>query len=311
MELRQLALFVAVAEELNFTRAASRMHISQPPLSRQIARLEASLQVRLLDRTQQSVTLTAAGHAFLPEARRLLAIASHAPEVARRAERGESGVFRIGFVGSMIYTSAPALIGAFRRSYPSVDISLVQLTVTKQVEMLLAGDLDIGFIRHRLVNAQLNTIRILKEPLIVALSADHPLAKMKAINLAQLADENFISFSRTQAPAFFEQLLRTCDAAGFSPRIAMEAEPLSTMIGLVAAGAGIAIVPESTDRIRIGNVAYRKLAGPPTYSELLLAWRAANVPGTVLNFLAVRENHISSPSRIVRVKPEQVRTRSA
>jgi len=124
MDLRQLACFVAVAEELNFSRAASRMHISQPPLSRQIANLEGELRVRLLERSPQSVSLTAAGRGFLPEARRILALAAKAPEAARRAQRGETGALRIGFVGSTIYTSVPALVGRFRQAYPQVDVTL-------------------------------------------------------------------------------------------------------------------------------------------------------------------------------------------
>lgn len=287
LDLRQVALFVAVAEELSFTRAALRMHISQPPLSRQIARLEDQLGMRLLERSRQSVALTAAGKALLPEARRLLELATRAPEVARRAERGETGTLRVGFVGSMIYTSIPTLIGRFRRTYPDVEIVLHQLTVSKQVEMLVAGDLDLGFLRHQLIHEQLSSRLLFLEPSIVVLPRDHPLAAQRTINLPDLSRDKFISFTRQDGPGFFELLLRICGEAGFSPQIVMEANPLSTVIGLVASGAGIAVVPQSMSRLRIRNVVYRRLAGARTTSELLLAWKKESVPATVTNFLAL------------------------
>lgn len=269
MDLRQLACFVAVAEELNFSRAAQRMHISQPPLSRQIARLEEELRVRLLDRSPQAVALTAAGRGLLPEARRILALAAAAPEAARRADRGETGSLRIGFVGSTIYTSLPALVGRFRQMYPGVDVTLLQLTVAKQIDMLLSGDIDVGFIRQPISNPLLKTLSLFKEPFVAAIPAHHPLASQSTVNLRQLADENFIAFSRHEAPAIHEQLRRMCEAVGFSPRITIEAHPMSTMVGLVASGAGVAIVPKSMHRQNILNVAYRKRHGDARQYRIL------------------------------------------
>lgn len=285
MDLRQLECFVAVAEELNFRRAARRVHISQPPLSRQISRLEGDLGVRLLDRSPQGVALTAAGKAFLSEAQKLLVLAASAPEVARRADRGETGILRIGFVGSTIYTSVPTLVGRFRLAYPHVDIRLSQLTVARQVNMLLCGDIDVGVIRQSIKLPDLATRRLFKEPFVAALPAHHRLATLPAIALQQLALEPFVSFSKQEAPAISEQLVETCHAAGFAPNIVLEAHPMSTVVGLVASGAGVAIVPASMQRLQIENVVYKTLVGTHAVSEFFLAWGRGNDCVTLKRFL--------------------------
>ncbi len=291
MDLRQLQCFVAVAEELSFSRAAQRMHISQPPLSRQIANLESELRVRLLDRSPQTVSLTAAGRGFLPEARRILALAAKAPEAARRAARGDTGSLRIGFVGSTIYTSVPALVGKFRQFYPEVSITLSQGIVSRQVDLLLAGEIDVGLVRQPVSNPYLRSLSLFKEPFVVAIPSNHPLAAKPTVNLRQLADEDMVIFSRQEAPAIYEHLRKMCEKAGFTPRIALEAHPMSTVIGLVASGAGIAIVPQSMHRLNILNATYRKLTGTREMSEFFLVWRRDDESPTLQNFLKVQKAH--------------------
>ncbi|SFU83692.1 transcriptional regulator, LysR family [Polaromonas sp. YR568] len=288
MDLRQLSYFVAVAEELSFSRAAVRVHISQPPLSRQIAKLEEELGAVLLARSSHEVTLTPAGHALLDEARRLLAQAGGIKDVVARAQRGETGSLRIGFVGSTLYTSVPALLSRYRQLYPQVAVSVQQATVAKQTVMLKNGDIDIGIIRQPITDAKLVTRSLFKEDFMVALPAHHRLAGQQAVALKALADEDFVFFSRSEAPAIHEQLRRMCEAAGFSPRIVQEVYPMSTVVGLVAAGVGIAIVPESMQRLRMQHVLYRDLLGTKAKTEFFLAWRADNDSQTLKGFLEMK-----------------------
>lgn len=287
MELRQLACFVAAAEELNFSRAAARMHISQPPFSRQIAKLERELGTRLLTRSSRSVSLTPAGANFLAEARQVLAMAQKAAEVARRTQRGEIGSLRIGFVGSTIYTSVPAQLQAFRKLYPDAEITLQQMTVARQIDLLLAGQIDLGFIRQPVSNPRLAMSSLLKERFVVAVPATHALAEREDVDLGEIADEDLVAFSREEAPAIHSQLLTMCRERGFTPRIVQEVYPMSTVVGLVASGIGLAIVPELMSRLNILDVVYIALTGTERRSELLLAWRVDDELSVLRNFLAM------------------------
>lgn len=288
MDLRQLSYFVAVAEELSFSRAAVRVHISQPPLSRQIAKLEQELGAQLLVRSSHEVVLTQAGQALLEEARRLLALSAAIPEVVGRASRGETGSLRIGFVGSTIYTSVPALLSQYRRLYPQVAVSVQQLTVARQTVMLKNSEIDVGIIRQPVTEPWLATRSLFKEGFMAALPAHHRLAGQDKVMLQSLADDDFVFFSRSEAPAIHEQLRKMCEAAGFSPRIVQESYPMSTVVGLVAAGVGIAIVPESMHSLQMQNVVYRKLGGTKAKTEFFLAWHVDNTSQTLKGFLDMK-----------------------
>jgi DNA-binding transcriptional LysR family regulator len=287
MNLRQLGYFVAVAEELSFSRAATRVHISQPPLSRQVARLEGELGVRLLHRTTHEVTLTEAGQAFLAEARQMLSLATRAGHAARRAARGETGHLRVGFIGSALYSSLPQLLRQFRQRYPEVELSLMQLTIAKQADALRNREIDLGIIRQYLSDDTLAMRRLVREPFVVALPLDHPLAKRKKIMLQSLAEEDFVVFSREDAPVVYQQMLQMCERAGYRPRIVQEARPMATVVGLVAAGLGVAIVPESMQRINIEHVVYRTLGGTRACNEYVIAWHRENRSPALAGFMAL------------------------
>lgn len=285
MELRQLRYFVAVAEELSFSRAAVRVHISQPPLSRQVALLEREIGVQLLHRTTHEVSLTKAGEAFLAEARQLLALSAKAADVAQRASRGETGRIRVGFIGAALYSFLPRLLREYRQRYPEVEISLTQLTIAQQAEALRNREIDVGVIRQHIADDALLTWCMVREPFMVALPLDHPLAQRKKIMLKALSQEPFILFNRKDAPVVYDQTLRMCEQVGFSPHIVQEARPMATVVGLVAAGLGVSIVPSSMQRINIEHVAYRPLGGTRAVNEFVISWHRDHRSPVLARFL--------------------------
>ena len=290
MDLRQLNYFVAVAEELNFSRAAARVHISQPALSRQVMSLERELGVKMLVRSSHAVQLTAAGLELLDNAHQLLSLARDIPAAVQRVAKGEVGRLRVGFVGSTIFTSVPALIGEFRRNFPMVAVDLKQATVARQINLLNLGDIDVGIVRQSINESKLQTRQLFQESFFVALPVEHRLTNRSSIFLKQLADESFVTFSRSEAPNIDAQLRRMCGSCGFVPHVVQEAHPLSTVVGLVAAGVGIAIVPNSMRQVQIKGVTYRELKGTRERSAFLLAWRRNDQSPALVNFLETARN---------------------
>lgn len=262
MELRHLRYFVAVAEELHFGRAAELLRISQPPLSQQIQALEAELGVRLFDRTNRRVSLTDAGRLFLEETRRTLAQVDKSVDVVRRANQGELGELQVGFTSSAPFTSIlPRAILAFREAFPAVHLALQEMTSKQVVEAVQDETLQVGMIRPFALPAGLQTTELFSEPLVALMHAGHPLAsdREEGIWLAELAAEPFVFFPRSYGTGLYDQLLNLARQAGFNPRIAQEANEALTIIGLVAAGLGVSVLPASFQRIRIDGVAFRTL----------------------------------------------------
>lgn len=288
MELRHLRYFVAVAEERHFGRAARRLRIAQPPLSRQIQALEAELGFPLLDRSRRRVELTAAGAVLLAHAGHVFGALDLGVHEARRASAGESGRIAIGYLSSLAYSGLTELLRAYRERFPGVEIALRDLPPAEQVASLKSGAIDVGFVRGPLDDPALVAECVRREALVVALPAAHPLAARKRVALASLAREPFVLFPRQRGPAFFDELMALCRAAGFTPRVVQEAPQLD-VISLVAAGFGVSIFPSSIRNVIREGLAIRALiagAGTPR-TELLLTWRAGDASPPVREFVAM------------------------
>ena len=278
IELRQLRYFVAVAEEMHFGRAARRLHMTQPPLSQAIQALEARLGAELFQRTRRSVSLSAAGRALLPEAQRLLQQADALPSLAQRAAAGESGSLSIAFVSMADYSVMPQALRDFRAAYPSVAIQLHEATTDLQLEMLSSGEIDLGLLVMPLpdkLKTEFDSLQVLSEPLMLALP-EGLVRKRGPVSLTQLADQPLIIFPRRLAPAFHDKILGRFQTAGLTPHIGQEAIQMQTIIALVSAGMGIALVPQSVSNLQRPGVEYRALkeAGAPI--DMGLAWRRDN-----------------------------------
>lgn len=284
MDLRQLRYFVTVAETLHFGRAAERLHMSQPPLSRQIAGFEAELEVALFHRSTRSVRLTPAGAALLPEARRLLRDAEAIAAGARELARGEVGVLNVGFLAASAYNVLPRLIPAFRRARPKVRLALAEGTSDVQLEALAEGTLDVGILLPPIGDPRLRYHALLREPLIAALPASRRWPAR--VTLARLRDEPFVMFPRRVGPGLYDLVVRLCERAGFTPRVEQEAVQMPTIVSLVAAGMGVALVPASLERMRRIGVVYRALNEATPRMEVGLAWRSGDSSPSLAAFVA-------------------------
>jgi len=273
MELRQLRYFVAVAEELHFGRAARRLHLSQPPLSQQIMALERELEVPLFLRLGRGVQLTVAGARFLEHAREVLRQASQAARVARRAARGEIGELSVGFVGSIAFTYLPRVLRVFVQRYPDITLTLHEHTIAEQFEALRDGRLQVGLVRPPVSLPELEGETLLVEPFIVAMPADHPLAAAGEVPVDALRDQPLIMVPDRAGLRYYSQVLGMCHRAGFVPRVVQEIRHLHAAIGLVSAGIGLTLLPESLRVVRVPGVAYRPLAGAEERAEIAVAWR--------------------------------------
>jgi DNA-binding transcriptional LysR family regulator len=274
VELRQLRYFVAVAEELHFRRAAARLHISQPPLSQAISALEHELGLTLLERTRRRVELTAAGDAFLRDARAMLAELDVAVSTARAIDAGQEGVLRVGFVGSALLSTVPAAVRRFRRARPGVEIELRERSTVEVLRAVRTGTVDVGLVRPPIeTDPALHTEVVIRERTIAAIAQDHALARLRRIPLRRLADEPLVLFPRAQAPGFHDLLIGRLAATGASPRVVQYAPEMMTIIGLVAAGIGVSLVPASVAHLAIDGVTYRPLSGAPD-TELVAVTRA-------------------------------------
>lgn len=268
----QLRCFAAVAEELHFGRAAARLNMTQPPLSRQIQVLERVLDVQLLERTSRTVRLTAAGRSFLPEAQRILRLAETATHVTRQVAAGRAGVLKFGFTAASAYDFLPRLVTALRRALPDVTLALREMVSKDQIEELLAGRIDAALVRPPVTHPDLIAVRALAEPLVVALPAGNPLALRDRLTPADLGREPLIGYAPNEARYFHDLVLGLLAEAEIQPPMVQQLTQIHSILALVRAALGIALVPAAAERLRFEGVVFRPLALPaPRPVELLLA----------------------------------------
>lgn len=273
VELRHLRYFLAVADDLNFTRAAAKLRVAQPALSRQIRQLEEELGVALFERNRRAVRLTAAGEAFLAEARSVLAQSERAIQVAQAKAVPPGAALNVGYVWGLFHTRVPAVVEQFRRRFPHVAVHLFDFTATEQATALVEGRLDLGFIgfEEEAGAAGLERRRIGACSFVVALPAAHPAARRRRVDLASLSGEMFFAISGATYPGAAHLVADACQSAGFRPRILQAAERGHTLLGLVAGQCGVALVPESLAALPHPGVVLRPLLNPPR-AGLFVAW---------------------------------------
>ncbi|MEU5837209.1 LysR substrate-binding domain-containing protein [Streptomyces diacarni] len=300
MELRYLAAFVAVAEELHFGRAAKRLRMAQPPLSQQIRQLERELDVQLFARSTRSVRLTGAGEAFLGPVRTVLADLEAATRLARAAGRGEAGRVSVGFAGASSHTTLPRLTRAVRTAHPGIELVMRgQTYANRALDEVAEGGLDLGFVRlparPHVERPGVRTRVIAEERLICALASDHPLARHERIEVADLAAEPFVSFPANAGSSLRDVTFRTCERAGYLPRVVQEAPDSYTILALVAMGVGVTLTLTSCTHIQQTGLVYRPLAGDPVVLRSALAWRADNPSAALRSVLDIARDALPTP----------------
>lgn len=285
MELRHLRSFVVVAEELHVGRAADRLHLTQPSLSRQIGQLEKDVGVELFARVKRRFVLTPAGQLFLGRAQDIVRSADQAVLAVRRAALGELGTLRLSFVQSATFEALPRVLSVFRAAYPDVELELEPLTTLHQTSALRAGKIDVGLLRPPLSESGLLTKVVSRDPLVAALPAGHRLATADRLALADLADEPFVLYRRDSGPSVVDTIVGQCLTAGFASRVVQQAVDVQTIVSLVAAGLGVSLLIAPTPPIAEEAVVYRPLTDDLPPWELALAWSPDNTSPVLDRFL--------------------------
>lgn len=277
MEIRQLRYFLAVAEDLHFTRAAERLHIAQPALSQQIRQLEEEVGAKLLERTNRRVALTPAGEMFRLRAALVVEQANRALTEASQIGRGEAGTISIGFVSSAVCGVLPELLRRFRQSVPAAEIELQELEPSEQLEGIGQHRLDLGLMHATLHEAELGSIVVSSDPLVAAIPEKHPAAQHPQVGLRELAEETFFIPKRHSHSGYHEIVVGACKTAGFVPARIQATRLLQTAVALVAGGLGVTLVPESFEtNLFIKGVVYRPLAGTIPVARLIAVWHKEN-----------------------------------
>jgi DNA-binding transcriptional LysR family regulator len=298
MELRHIRYFVAVAETLNMRQAAKRLHLSQPPLTRQIHDLEEEVGTKLFIRSKSGVCLTEAGQTFLREARSILSQSQRAVQLARAASRGEAGHLDIAYSVAVFDPILLSAMRLFRQLFPMVELGLREQQYHQQVQELINRRIDLGYVGIHFpeLESELVFECVRKFAFLVALPPQHPFAKRRRLALAELAHEEFISIRQT-APAYHTQFVNLCRSAGFTPQIATtEADGALSQLGLVSAGFGVALVPETFRQILPVEVEFRPLRPAIPTFDFYIAWRRDNQSTVLRAFLEVLKKQTYVPS---------------
>lgn len=287
MELRQLKYFVGIAEEGNIGRAAEKLNITQPPLTRQIKQLEEELDVLLFIRTPRGVELTAAGESFLKDARLILAQAGRGASRAKLAHAGQIGRLDISFWGSPIYKILPELLAQYQRAYPDVDITLKRMAKMEQIEALLDKVIHIGFSRSVPETPGLKRMLVCEEPLLLAVAKSSPFGALDAVSIQDLKGAPLILFPAHPRPSFADETCALCRRYGFEARIAAETEDASTAMALVAAGVGAALVPYSVSAFNLVDLRFLPLKEADITTDLYCVFNEENRTPTVDGLLDI------------------------
>jgi DNA-binding transcriptional LysR family regulator len=296
MKLHFLRYFVVLAEELHFGRAASKLAITQPPLSSAIKSLEQELEVQLLIRDSKHVELTQAGVAFLEEARQILEQVARASSVAKIVAKGMSGRIEIGVTGSLIYREVPEIVRQFNMEMPNVDVVLREMSSADQLNELLRGQLHAGFVNAATAPPQLASLPLGADEFVLCLPEDHPQAQGDAVDLKQLADERFVMFSRDVAPANHDNVIAIFSRARIYPKTIHAARQWLTIVAMVANGLGVSLVPRTLARSRVQGVKFMKISGEQVLSPAILVWNPAYYLPTIRGFIECSERTLNRPA---------------
>lgn len=273
--IRQLWMFLAVAEEQHFGRAAMRLHMSQPPLTEQIKVLEHALKLRLFERSRQGTRLSSSGAAILPAVRQFALQVERLQRVVREVAAGQSGVLHIGAITSAMLDTVPPFLDAFRRVHPNLTMLVREIDSVEAIPQLQSGELDLAFVRlDSEVGSSISTMPLAEDRLAVALPAEHSLASLSRVRIRSLADEQLVMSSRQVSPVYFDMLTAVCRSHGFAPRVTHEVRSVASQIAYVSCGQGVALVPASMRKLAPHNVVVRPLKERVMVVTAALAWNA-------------------------------------
>lgn len=272
IDLRHFRYFQAVAQELHFGRAAARLCIAQPALSRQIQQLEEEIGTPLLRRTQRKVELLPAGQVFLERSNLILAEVERAAVDARRTGAGEFGRLSVGFIHSSTYGLLPSIIERFRHLYPDIELELHEMPIADQHVALTRGVIDVGLLRPQPAPSEVEVQPVMEDPFLVAVPLAHRLARRRSVRLQELEGEAMVMFPHRGSPLFHSRIMAMCERAGFTPRVAQQATQIHTVAGLVGAGIGIAIIPGTARNLQPRGVHFLEIVDRPEPVHIALGW---------------------------------------